>query len=265
VTRAGIRAALLAIPLVVAIPALAQEQPVPRTDIEQLRKEARVERSIRAAVAAADRSLNERLRDETRDIEIILKASKAKPGDRVLDVASGGGYLAVVFSHLVGEKGHVDLHNTPGWIAQFPTMEPETQKKFLRQKNLSWVTVQWNDLTAPDDTYDVIVLGRVYHDVVYEGGDFLGMTKRFFKMLKPGGYVLVEDHDADERMHVLEQATLHRISHGDTIAHFTRAGFRTTDLILFDSKYDDRRWNVFRPGVKGRTDHYIAVFEKPKG
>lgn len=260
---AGMRSALLALSFCIASPALAQETPTPRTDIEQLRKEARAERPIRAAVAAADRSLNERLRDGTRDIEIILKASKAKPGDKVLDVASGGGYLAVVFSHLVGPTGHVDLHNTPGWIAQFPTMEPETQKKFLKQENISWVTVPWNDLIAPDNTYDVIVLGRVYHDVIYEGGDFLGMTDRFFRMLKPGGHVLVEDHDADENMHVLEQATLHRVSNGDTIAHFTRAGFKATDLILIDSKYDDRKWNVFRPGVKGRTDHYIAVFEKP--
>lgn len=264
-TRSGIQAALFAISLALAAPALAQETPTPRTDIEQLRKEARAERPIRAAVAAADRSLNERLRDETRDIEIILKASKAKAGDKVLDVASGGGYLAVVFSHLVGPKGHVDLHNTPGWIAQFPTMEPGVQKTALKQPNISWVTVPWNDLTAPDNTYDVILLGRVYHDVIYEGGDFIDMTHRFYKMLKPGGHIMVEDHDADEHMHLMEQATLHRVSHGDTIAHFTRAGFKATDLILIDSKYDDRRWNVFRPGVKGRTDHYIAVFEKPKG
>lgn len=260
----GLRAGLLAVSLALGAPALAQEQPAPRTDLEQLRREARAERPIRAAVAAADRSLNERLRDETRDIEIILKASKAKPGDRILDVASGSGYLAVVFSHLVGETGHVDLHNTPGWIAQFPTMEPETQQKFLKQTNIAWVTTAWNDLTAPDNTYDLIVLGRVYHDVIYEGGDFLGMTDRFYKMLKPGGHVLVEDHDADERMHLMEQATLHRVSHGDAIAHFSRAGFKATDLILIDSQHDDRRWNVFRPGVKGRTDHYIAVFEKPK-
>ena len=42
-----------------------------------------------------------------------------------------------------------------------------------------------------------------------------------------------------------------------------RAGFAATDLIIFESKYDDQRWNVFRPGVKGRTDHYIAMFQKP--
>jgi predicted methyltransferase len=35
-------------------------------------------------------------------------------------------------------------------------------------------------------------------------------------------------------------------------------------MILIDSSYDDRRFNVFRPGVRGRTDRFIATFEKPK-
>ena len=51
---------------------------------------------------------------------------------------------------------------------------------------------------AEADTYDVILLGRVYHDVIYEGGDFIDMTQRFYRMLKPGGHVMVEDHDADD-------------------------------------------------------------------
>ena len=36
------------------------------------------------------------------------------------------------------------------------------------------------------------------------------------------------------------------------------------EMILIESQYDDRRFNVFRPGVRGRTDRFIAVFEKPQ-
>ena len=35
-------------------------------------------------------------------------------------------------------------------------------------------------------------------------------------------------------------------------------------MILIESSYDDRRFNVFRPGVRGRTDRFIATFDKPK-
>ena len=37
-----------------------------------------------------------------------------------------------------------------------------------------------------------------------------------------------------------------------------------TIRVLIDSSYDDRRFNVVRPGVRGRTDRFIATFEKPK-
>jgi hypothetical protein len=51
------------------------------------------------------------------------------PATRVLDVGSGGGYLAIRSSlELVGPAGHVDIHNTPGWIAQFPAWTRTVQK-----------------------------------------------------------------------------------------------------------------------------------------
>jgi predicted methyltransferase len=89
------------------------------------------------------------------------------------------------------------------------------------------------------------------------------MNERFFAMLKPGGRVLIEDHDAD-RDHAADaagQPAPRQPWRRDR--RFLRSGIPATELILIDSKYDDRRWNVFRPGVKGRTDHYIAVFQKP--
>ena len=60
------------------------------------------------------------------------------------------------------------------------------------------------------------------------------------------------------------QANLHRISHGDVTGQLLRAGFVLKEMILIESEYDDRRFNVFRPGVRGRTDRFIATLEKPK-
>ena len=252
-------AALLAIAPGVA----AQELPAPRTDLAAIRKEAMADPAIRAAIGEPSRSTEALLKDERRDPAIILKASKAKPGDRVLDMGSGNGYLALLFSSLVGPKGHVDIQNTPGWISQFPWQAEAKQSKVIKNPNIGWVIKSWNELEQPADTYDVVVMGRIYHDVILEGGNIEVINKRVFTMLKPGGYVLIEDHDADPAMPVEQQAFLHRISHQDTAKQFIAAGFTMTDLILFESKSDDQRFNVFRPGVKGRTDHFIAVFQKP--
>lgn len=257
------RGLMLATALLLALPASAQETPEPRTDIAALRKQAKADPAIKATLADKTRPLESRLRDDTRMVELILRAASAKPGDRVLDIASGGGYLALLLSAQVGETGHVDMHNTPGWIAQFPSMEPKRQQQVIKRPNIGWITTPWNDLDAPAETYDVIMLGQVYHDVILEAGDFEGLDKRLFAMLKPGGRVVVEDHDAIPEMHLGQQVGLHRISHGDVTGHFLRAGFSLKELVLIDSAYDDRKFNVFWPNVRGRTDRFIAVFEKP--
>jgi predicted methyltransferase len=257
-------AAVLALLLALAAPAIAQTPTIqPRTNVAELVKEAGADPAIKAAFAARDRVVESRLADASRHTALILKAAEAKPGMRVLDVGSGSGYLALLFSSLVGEKGRVDIHNTPGWINQFPSMDPDAQKMRIKRANLGWITEPWNGIAGAPNSYDIIVLGQVYHDVGLEGGDYAALDKRLFELLKPGGRVVIEDHDAIPEMHFAQQLNLHRISHGDVQGLMLRAGFAMTDMILIESLYDDRRFNVFRPGVRGRTDRFIATFVKP--
>jgi predicted methyltransferase len=256
------RAAAFALLLALDAPAIAQA-PAPQTDIAALLKDAKADPAIKAALAAKDRSVDARVRDEGRMVELILKAVDAKPGMRVLDVGSGGGYLALLLSSLVGETGHVDIHNTPGWINQFPSMDPDFQKQRIKRPNIGYITEPWNGIKGKPNSYDIIVLGQVYHDVGLEGGDYAALNKTFFDLLKPGGRLVIEDHDAINTMHFAQQLNLHRISNGDVTGLVLRAGFEHADMILIESEYDDRRFNVFRPGVRGRTDRFIATFEKP--
>lgn len=260
------RLSLLALLALAALPLTAPaagQSITPRSDVAALRKQAAADPAIRAALADPSRPLEARLRDDGRMVDLILMQTGARPGERVLDVASGGGYLARLLAKLVGPSGHVDIHNTPGWIVQFPSMDPDRQKAIITEPNIGWITASWNELDAPAGSYDLIVLGQVYHDIILESGDFLALNARFLAMLRPGGRLVIEDHDALATMGVGEQAYLHRISHANVAAHLLHAGFLQRDLILMDSAYDDERFNVFRPGVRGRTDRFIAVFEKP--
>ena len=253
------RASLLAALLALAPAATAQTQ----ADIPALRKEAKADPAIKAALDDKARTMDARLEDDGRMVEIILKAIDAKPGERAIDVGSGSGYLALLVASMVGPKGHVDMHNTPGWINQFPTMEPERQKLRIKQPNVGWVTTTWTDISGPPDSYDIVVMGQVYHDVFLEGESNDAMNEKLFAMLKPGGRVVIEDHDAIEMMPLAQQVGLHRISHGDVTGQMIRAGFTLKTMTLLESTHDDRRFNVFRPGVRGRTDRFVAVFEKP--
>ena len=115
----------------------------------------------------------------------------------MLDIGSGNAYLATLFATLVGPNGHVDIHNTPSWIAQSRRMSETVQRKWIKKPNVGWMMKNWNEIEAPAGSYDVVVLGRIFHEVLLEGGDVELIRKRIFDMVKPGGHVLVEDHDID--------------------------------------------------------------------
>ena len=195
--------------------------------------------------------------------EIILKAIDAKPGETAIDIGSGSGYLAMLVSSMVGPKGHVDMHNTPSWINQFPTIEPARQKLEIKQPNIGWITKRWSDITGEPNSYDIVVMGQIYHDIPLEGENIDVVNENLFRMLKPGGRVIIEDHDAIDTMPLPQQVGLHRISHENVTEQMLHAGFTLKSIALLESSHDDRRFNVFRPGVKSRTDRYVAVFEKP--
>jgi predicted methyltransferase len=228
-------------------------------------KAGKADPAIAAAINAKDRSMESRVRDKDRYTEAILHEAAIKPGMRVLDVGSGGGTLALLFSTLVGDKGHVDIHNTPGWINQFPGMDADVQKRRIKRDNIGWITAAWDAIPVQPDSYDVIMLGQVYHDTFLEAADIQKMNASLFAMLKPGGRLVIEDHDANPEMPLGQQANLHRISHGDVTGQLTRAGFVLKELLLHDSPNDDVRFNVFTPTVRSRTDRFIAVFQKPAG
>ena len=99
--------------------------------------------------------------------------------------------------------------------------------------------------------------------MVLEGGDYEALNRRMFSMLKSGGRVVLEDHDANEFLTLREQVDQHRISHGDVTGQLLKAGFALKEMVLIESEFDDRKFNVFWPTVRGRTDRFVAVFEKP--
>jgi predicted methyltransferase len=253
---------LAALFLAAALPAFAQ---APVSDLAPLIAEAKADKAIAAALGDRKRDMGARLRDDARHAELILRATYLKPGQRALDMGAGSGYLSILMSNMVGPQGGVTLHNATHWIPQFPSMDPAVLAPRIGRANIDYIVSPWHDIPGTAGSYDVIVMGQVYHDAILEGGDIVAMNQRFFELLKPGGRVVIEDHDAIPEMHIGQQASLHRVSHADTTAHLLKAGFVLEEVLLIESKYDDRRFNVFKPGVRGRTDRFIATFRKPTG
>src|SRR5688572_9504074 len=68
---------------------------------------------ITAVLSAPDRSDADKDNDVRRKARDMLAFIDARPGMRILDVGSGGGYTAELLARVVGPEGRVYAHNSP--------------------------------------------------------------------------------------------------------------------------------------------------------
>ena len=115
----------------------------------------------------------------------VLKAMALNPGERVLDIGSGPGYLAQSIGEQVGSTGQVqaiDVSESMCAIAQ------------RRCADLPWISLKVADaVTLPfeNNYFDVAVCSQVYEYL----DNLDSALAELFRVLKPGGRVLVMDTD----------------------------------------------------------------------
>lgn len=217
-----------------------------------------------AALGMADRPEDQRARDATRQAEVDFALSHVKPGQRVLDMGAGQGYMSWLFSAAVGPEGRVDVQNPQGWVDYYK-MAPALEAMQAKRANIKAVIAPFTAVPAPDQPYDLIYSSMVYHDTYNEdGADALNMNATLFQHVKPGGLYIVVDHNAPTGTGTRDTKTTHRIDKQVVINDLTRAGFKLLeDNDLLSNPADARDLNVFDPAIRGKTDRFVLVFQKP--
>jgi predicted methyltransferase len=84
-----------------------------------------------------------------------------------------------------------------------------------------------------------------------------------FKVLKPGGVYMVEDHSAPGTG-AAATSTLHRIDPEIVIKEAQEAGFvleGRSDVLA--NSADPHTAPVFDPSIRGKTDKFLLKFRKP--
>jgi len=121
----------------------------------------------------------------TTDAEILSRAGVA-PGDRLLDVGTGPGYLALAASKLVAPGG------TAIGIDASPEMIDRARMRAERaHSEAEYRVATAESLPFDDDAFDVVVSRLVLHHLP---GDVKGQAlAEMARVLRPGGRLLIVD------------------------------------------------------------------------
>jgi predicted methyltransferase len=221
--------------------------PPPRTDYS-------------AILADPARPEADRARDSDRKPAEIAVFAGVKPGDKVAELAPGGGYFTRILSGVVGPAGRIYA------IASKPS--PGLQALAAERTNVAITVGAPGTIPAPEPV-DVVWTTLNYHDfknVKLDGGDgAAAINAAAFRALKPGGTYFIVDHEAGAGVGASVTATLHRIDSALVRREVEAAGFRLearSDLLRHPA--DDHGSKVQESGIRGKTDQFVLRFRKPR-
>lgn len=211
-------------------------------------------------------------RDARSRPEVVLPLLRLEEGDVVLDVLTGGGYYSELLAGWVGAGGKVLAHNNAAyrkWVG------PNVGERFagggLPQVEL--YDRELDDLGLAPDSVDAILMVNSYHDLYFVDAkndwpevDAAAVMHQIVHALAPGGRLVVVDHAAAAGRGKEDAQALHRIERA-----FAQEDWSSHGLTLVDESdalvggQDDATISVFDPSVRGKTDRFVLVFEKPAG
>jgi len=223
--------------------------------------------SIEKSIASPERTAADRERDAREKPAEVLAFAGVKPGMVVADIFAAGGYYTELLSGVVGPNGKVlAINNVP--YATYSKDGIKARFTEGRLKNVDLRLVEASYMNIAPASVDLAVIVMAYHDVYWidekEGwpeintAGFLQSVKR---MLKPGGKLLIIDHNAAAGTGSEVAGKLHRLNEDWAKKSLATAGF------VLEKSYDGLRnpkdqfdKMVYDKEVKGKTDRYVLLY-----
>jgi len=189
--------------------------------------------------------------DVVRQRDEVLALLRASPGEHVLDVGSGPGFLLASIADAVGPEG--SAHG----LDPSPAMNAVATAHCAGRPGVSFDEGSAEALPYADDAFDAVVSTQVYEYVT----DVLGALVEVRRVLRPGGRVVLLDTDWDSVVWHAADRDLHErvmAAWEEHLVHprlprvlpglLERAGFRVVDRVLiplFNPVYDDDTYSAW--------------------
>ncbi|HSG52149.1 MAG TPA: class I SAM-dependent methyltransferase [Rheinheimera sp.] len=190
-----------------------------------------------------------------------------KAGDTVLDLLGGGGYFSELLAQQVGAAGKVLLHNNKAYL---PYVDKQLTARLAdnRLANVERVDAEVDALPLKPASLNAVYFVMGYHDMYHVDTGWKIDPKQLmadiFRALKPGGYMLVVDHNAAVGSGISAAQQLHRIEAAYVRNELQNFGFElVTDSAVLRNSDDDYSKSVFDKAVRGKTDRFVFVVKKP--
>ncbi|HWK41988.1 MAG TPA: methyltransferase [Croceibacterium sp.] len=177
-------------------------------------------KEIVAAVADGARPAADTARDALRKPAEIVAFAGVRPGDKVAEIAPGGGYYTRILAKAVGPQGKV-YALMPAFFASRPGGLDAINALAKEYGNIEVVVVDYAE-TRLSEPVDLVWTTENYHDLA--NGDIDTVNMWVFDALKPGGIYFVEDHSAPGTG-TSATNTLHRIDPAAVIQQVSSSGF----------------------------------------
>jgi len=225
---------------------------------------------LKAAIAATDRSVDDRMLDAGRHPGEVLEFFRVAPNQKIGELFAGGGYTTELMARTVGANGTIYAQNSKEILEKF-ARKPWTERAAKpANKNVVGVERPIDDPFPPEaKDLDAVITILNYHDVVWMKADRPKMNKAVFDALKPGGVYGIVDHSAVVGSGIRDVETLHRIELDVVKQEVLAAGFTLdgeSDVLRVPG--DARDWST-SPRVagekRGTSDRFTLRFVKPGG
>lgn len=226
--------------------------------------------AVESALANPARTDADRERDARDHAADVLTLAGFRRGMTVADVFGGGGYYSEIIADIVGPDGQVLLiNNSPYDGYAKKGLTPRLADN--RLPNVHYTVTPPEAMNLGRASLDGALIVMSYHDLYVadaadgwppiDAGQFID---QIVTALKPGGVLLIVDHQARAGSGKDDTQKLHRIEESFAIADFRAHGLKFAGSIsVLRSSSDDHSLNVFDAAIRGKTDRFVHLYRKP--